>query len=82
MMETTIEISMYPLREEYEDAILEFVDFLNEQGLEVRVNETSTHLFVDYDLVFDALKEGIRASFEKYGIAVFVLKVLNGNLKA
>lgn len=81
-MQTTIEISMYPLRESYEEAILDFIDFLkSNKYLDVRVNETSTHIFGDYDTVFDSLKEGIRHSFNKYGKAVFVMKVLNGNLK-
>lgn len=81
-MQTTIEISIYPLREEYEPAILDFIAFLNEnKDVVVRVNETSTHLFGDYNTVFDLLKEGIRNTFEKYGKAVFVMKVLNGNLQ-
>ncbi|MDP4762378.1 MAG: hypothetical protein NWR30_04885 [Salibacteraceae bacterium] len=81
-MQTTIEISIYPLREEYEPAILDFIAFLNEnKDVVVRVNETSTHLFGDYNTVFDLLKEGIRNAFEKYGKAVFVMKVLNGNLQ-
>lgn len=82
-MEATVEISMYPLREEYEPAILDFIAHLKkQQHLTVRVNETSTHLFGDFDLIFETLKKGIKTSFEKYGKVVFVMKVLNGNLQA
>jgi uncharacterized protein YqgV (UPF0045/DUF77 family) len=82
-MEATVEISMYPLREDYEPAILEFIEVIKRQEqLSVRVNETSTHLFGDFDLIFETLKNGIKTSFEKYGKVVFVMKVLNGNLKA
>lgn len=82
-MQTTIEISMYPLRDAYIEPIDFFIDHLKSMDqIDVRVNETSTHIFGDYDLVFNALKEGVRKSFEKYGKAVFVLKILNGNLKA
>lgn len=81
-MEATIEISMYPLHQDYEDFILDFIaDLKHRSGFEVRVNETSTHLFGDYDDMMDAVKEGIRSSFEKYGKVVFVMKVLGANLK-
>lgn len=82
-MKATVEISMYPLREEYEPAILDFISILKaEKELSVRVNETSTHLFGDFDLIFETLKSGIKDSFEKYGKVVFVMKVLNGDLQA
>ncbi|MEZ4720567.1 MAG: YkoF family thiamine/hydroxymethylpyrimidine-binding protein [Flavobacteriales bacterium] len=81
-MRITIEISMYPLREEYEPAIIEFINELKSvDGLSIRVNPTATHIFGEYDVIFDSLKSCIRHSFEKYGKAVFVLKVLNGDLE-
>lgn len=82
IMQITIEISMYPLRDRYEDAILEFIqEIKSNPGIEIRVNETSTHIFGDYDKVFNAINGGVKKSFLKYGKAVFVLKILNGNLK-
>jgi uncharacterized protein YqgV (UPF0045/DUF77 family) len=82
MMESTVEISMYPLKEAYEPAIIEFVQHLKQQsGFEVRVNETSTHLFGDFDAIFLAIQGGIKAAWLKYDRSVFVLKVLGANLK-
>lgn len=82
MMEATVEISMYPLHEEYEQFILKFIEDLKKQsGFEVRVNESSTHLFGDYDAIMDALKEGMRRSYQQYDKTVFVMKVLGSNLK-
>lgn len=73
---------MYPLSEGYEDLVLSFIaDLKKDTRVDVRVNETSTHLFGDYDVVFDHLKESIRTSYERYGKNVFVIKVLGGNLK-
>lgn len=81
-MEVSVEISMYPLKEEFELPILEFIAHLKScQGFETRVNETSTHLFGDMDQIFDALKSGMKASWLKYQKTVFVMKVLGANLK-
>lgn len=81
IMQATIEISMYPLKEDYETPILAFIDALKKhRGFVVRVNETSTHLFGDYDAIFGALKTEIAAALNTYGKAVFVMKVLGVNL--
>lgn len=80
-MEATIEISLYPLNENYEPPILKFIERLeSHEGFVVRVNETSTHLFGDYDQIFDALKAEIKRSMLDYGKQVFVMKVLGVNL--
>lgn len=80
-MRATVEISMYPLKEEYEAAILDFIYALKEEGaIKVRVNETSTHLFGEFDIIFDALKRGIKSAWKKYDKTVFVLKVLGADL--
>lgn len=81
-MEITVEISMYPLNESYEEFILAFIhDLKTVNGIDVRVNETSTHIFGNYDQVFDALKNGIKASYLRFEKNIFVIKVLGGNLK-
>lgn len=81
-MDVTLELSMYPLSEAYEEYLLAFIDDLkSDDRIEVRVNETSTHLFGPYDLVFDLLKNSIRKSYDRYGKNVFVIKMLGGNLK-
>lgn len=81
-MRITVEISMYPLRDEYEPAIIEFINDLKAiDGLSIKVNPTATHIFGEYVIVFDSLKDCVRRSFEKYGKVVFAMKVLNGDLE-
>ena len=80
-MKTTVEISNYPLNADYEPPILDFINRLNEnQNLTIKTNATSTHIVGDYDEVMNVLQKEIKASFEKYGKAIFVMKVLNGGL--
>jgi uncharacterized protein YqgV (UPF0045/DUF77 family) len=80
-MQTTIEISNYPLTEAYEDQILDFIERVRSHaGIQFKVNATSTHITGPFDTVFELLQQEIRASYEKYGQMIFVIKVLKGAL--
>ena len=81
-MQVTVEISMYPLREDYEPSIIEFINHIKTaEDITVKVNPSATHLFGDYDRVMNSLQETIKFSFQKYGKVVFAMKVLHGNLE-
>ena len=80
-MKTTIEISNYPLNEDYIPPIQDFIDRLNlNKNIIVKTNTTSTHIVGEYDEVMDILQKEIKSSFEKYGKMIFVMKILNGAL--
>jgi uncharacterized protein YqgV (UPF0045/DUF77 family) len=80
-MEASVEISMYPLNNDYLDPIQNFIDRLNEHPtIEVRTNTLSTQLFGKLDDLMDVLKSEIALTYQKEGKAVFVLKILKGNL--
>jgi len=80
-MRATVEISMYPLDHQYEPKILSFIEKIEAvPELIVRVNETSTHIAGDYDLIFNTLQTSIREIFESDYKSVFVLKVLGMDL--
>lgn len=81
-MKLTVEISKYPLQDNYIDAIQGFIDELNKvPNLYVITNTLSTQIFGDYDDVMAALQSCIRWSFEHYGKVVFVCKFLYGDLR-
>jgi uncharacterized protein YqgV (UPF0045/DUF77 family) len=80
-MKTTVELSKYPLNADYEPPILEFIGRLKaHQNITVNTNATSTQVVGDYDEVMTLLQKEIKTSFEKYGKAIFVMKILNGDL--
>ena len=80
-MKTTIEISKYPLNEDYEPPIIDFIARLSlHDDIELKTNATSTHVVGDYDLVMSVLNKEIKNSFEKFGKSIFVIKVLLGEL--
>ncbi|MFT6448722.1 MAG: hypothetical protein ACJAW8_001073 [Oleispira sp.] len=80
-MELSVEISKYPLSEDYIPAIKDFIERLQAtEGLSVVGNTMSTQVFGDYDLVMDTLKNEMRRSYEQFGKAIFVCKFIGANL--
>lgn len=78
----SIEISMYPLADEYIPAIEEFIDHLNTiADIEVKTNTMSTQLFGELDEVMNGLRDGLKKAYAANGKAVFVLKVINSDLR-
>lgn len=80
-MEVTVEISKYPLKDEYVKPIKSFIDRLTTtEGITVKTNATSTQVAGEYDFVMDLIKQEIKTSYEQFGKSIFVIKVLSGNL--
>lgn len=80
-MKLSVEISMYPLKDEYIPAIKDFIERLSKHpDLRVITNTMSTQVFGDYDLLMDILKTEMRASWEQFGRAIFVCKFIDGDL--
>lgn len=76
----SVEISKYPLTEEYLNRVDDFLERLHRHsGLNIKVNPISTHISGPADLVFATLQKEILCSFEN-GQSPFVLKVLKGDL--
>ena len=81
-MKASVDISLYPLADEYIPAIKEFIERAQEYP-EVAVvrNDLSTQLYGDYELIMDLLKVEVRLSWEKYGKSIFVIKLLRNDLR-
>jgi uncharacterized protein YqgV (UPF0045/DUF77 family) len=80
-MRTSVEISYYPLNQEFIPHIKDFIDRLNtHQGIVVRTNTMSTQVFGEYKAVMDAIVCEIEKSFS-LPHSVFVMKVINADLE-
>ncbi len=76
-MEIGVEISLYPLADEFIPPIADFIERLNTHaGVKVVTNSMSTQVFGEYGRVFDTLALECRHTFEQTGKAIFVMKVL------
>ncbi|MDX5405567.1 MAG: hypothetical protein LPK11_00820 [Chromatiaceae bacterium] len=81
-MQLSVEMSKYPLADDYITPIKGFIEQLNQYpDIKVLTNTMSTQLFGDYDTVMLALQACIKWSFEHYGKVVFVVKFIHGDLR-
>ena len=77
-MKVAVDVSLYPLNENYIEPIKDVIARLNtHDGIEVWTNAMSTQLFGEYDDVMDALRAEIGATFENNPKAVFTIRILN-----
>ena len=85
-MDIGVEISLYPLHEEYIPTIRSFIDRLNADAaarsgaVRVVTNSMSTQVFGPYDTVFALLQREMKPVFaseqQQGGKAIFVMKFL------
>ena len=81
VMKISVEISYYPLHDEFVPHILDFIERLNQHPeLIVQTNGMSTQVFGEYDSVMGTLSTEIKKSFE-LPHSVFILKMVNADLK-
>ena len=76
-MDIGVEMSLYPLNQDYIPAIKDFIDRLNADGrFKVITNSLSTQVFGNYDDVFDLIVKEMRKTYENGDKAIFVMKVV------
>ena len=80
-MKISVEISYYPLTEQYIAPIKGFIERIKtNENLVVNTNGMSTQVFGEYDEVFASLTKEIKKSFE-LPHSIFVMKVINNDLQ-
>lgn len=82
-MRVAVDISLYPLADEFLAPIKDVIERLNgHDGLDVVTNPMSTQIRGEYDAVMAALHQEIKTSFEQTPKAVFAIRILNNPLAA
>jgi len=77
-MTATIEISLYPLRDDYPEHVISFLKKLNQlPGIEVNTNGMSTILIGEYEVLWPQLGALMEMELAS-GYSLFVLKVAPG----
>ena len=78
-MKMTVEISMYPIRDDYLPPIDDFIALLNDYSdLEVDTTPTATRVIGEFAHLMSVLGDAMARSYETYGTSVFVTKFLPG----
>ncbi len=77
-MQVAVDISLYPLDENFIPPIKDVIARLNGyDDIEVWTNAMSTQLLGEFDVVMDALRNEIGTTFEQLPKAVFAIRILN-----
>jgi uncharacterized protein YqgV (UPF0045/DUF77 family) len=80
-MRVAVDISLYPLADEFLPPIKDVVERLNaNSSVEVVTNTMSTQIRGEYDVVMTVLNQEIKKTFEQSPKAVFAIKILNNPL--
>lgn len=81
-MDLSVEISKYPLHEDYIPVIKDFIDRLNNYDqVTVITNTMSTQVFGKFDDVMNALSNEMKTSFAQEIKQVMVMKFINDDLR-
>lgn len=80
-MKVSIEISYYPLKDEFIPHIFNFIQRLKAyHEISVEGNAMSTQVFGEYDILMSIITKEIKKSME-VPYSVFVLKIINSDLQ-
>ena len=81
-MNCSVEISMYPLKEDFKPSIIQFIKNLRKYPfVKVDTNGMSTQVFGDYTKVMHAINTEMENTFLNENSVVFTLKVINSDLE-
>lgn len=77
-MKIAVDISLYPLDEDFIPPIKNFILRLNNyNSIEVITNNMSTQIIGEYEVIMSILNNEIRDTFEELPKAIFAVKILN-----
>ncbi len=78
-MKVTIDVSMYPNREDFIPPIDAFIKKINcYENLKITTFPTSTVIQGEYDHAMNAVQETIAACYKEFDMAVYVTKIIPG----
>lgn len=78
-MKISVELTLTPLQDDYEPAIINFIKKLRQSGLTVLENPLSTQVFGDYDKVMDLLKNEMKDALEEVDRGLIYMKIVKSD---
>ncbi len=78
-MKISVELTLSPLQEDYEPAIIDFIDSLRDSGLTVLENPLSTQIYGEYDEVMDLLQKEMKVALEAVDRGLLYIKIVKSD---
>lgn len=78
-MQISVELTLTPLQDEYEPAIINFIKSLRTSGLKVLENPLSTQVYGSYDEVMKLLTTEMKVALEAVDRGLLYIKIVKSN---
>ncbi len=78
-MEISVELTLTPIQDNYEPAIIQFIKSLRSSGLEVIETPLSTQVYGNYDLVMEVLQREMKIALQAIERGLLYVKIVKSN---
>lgn len=78
-MEISVELTLTPLQDDFEPAIINFIKSLRESNLTIIENPLSTQVYGNYDQVMMVLQKEIKTALEAIENGLLHIKIVKSN---
>jgi len=78
-MKISVELTLSPLQDSFEPAIISFIKSLRASGLKVIENPLSTQVYGDYNAIMSLLTVEIKNAFELIDNGVLFIKIVKSD---
>lgn len=75
-MKISVELTLTPIQDDYEPAIINFIKSLRNSGLTVLENPLSTQVYGDYDQVMGLLQKEMKTALEAVDRGLLYIKIV------
>lgn len=78
-MKISVELTLTPIQDDFEPAVINFIKRLRKSGLVVLENPLSTQVFGEYDKVMDLLQEEMKTTLEEVDRGLIYIKIVKSD---
>lgn len=78
-MDISVELTLTPIQDNYEDAIIDFIKSLRSSGLKVIETPLSTQVYGNYDEVMQVLQKEMKIAIEAIERGLLYIKIVKSN---
>ncbi|MGB5941800.1 MAG: thiamine-binding protein [Leeuwenhoekiella sp.] len=78
-MDISVELTLTPLQDDYEPAIINFIKNLRASGLTVLENPLSTQVYGEYDAVMRVLTKEMKTALEAVARGLLYIKIVKSD---
>ncbi|WP_299156974.1 hypothetical protein [uncultured Tenacibaculum sp.] len=78
-MKISVELTLTPLQNEFEEPIINFIKKLRASGLIILENPLSTQVYGDYDTVMQLITSELKNTFELLDNGILLMKIVKSD---